>query len=96
MTSALEFEPSHKKNNNLGFRPGLTHLQSVQSQKQARYLKFQIYIEEGLYYPCRENIGADQPCSYCTADLRLCFCICRLLVFWCCGSFTIAAHLAIQ
>ena len=26
-----------------------------------------------MYYPCSENKGADQLCSYCTADLRLCF-----------------------
>ena len=26
-----------------------------------------------MYYPCSENEGADQLCSYCTADLRLCF-----------------------
>ena len=32
----------------------------VQSQKQARWLKFRIYEEEKLYYPCSENKGADQ------------------------------------
>ena len=26
-----------------------------------------------MYYLCSENKGADQLCSYCTADLRLCF-----------------------
>ena len=26
-----------------------------------------------MYYPSGENKGADQLCSYCTADLRLCF-----------------------
>ena len=26
-----------------------------------------------MYYPCSENKGADQLCSYCTADLCLCF-----------------------
>ena len=35
--------------------------------------------EEELYYPCSENPGADELRSYCEADLRLCFCICRLL-----------------
>ena len=29
-------------------------------------------VEEALYYPSSENKGADQLCSYCTADLRLC------------------------
>ena len=46
---------------------------SVQSQKKARSLKFWILEEEKLYYPSSENKGADQLCSYCTADLRLCF-----------------------
>ena len=36
-------------------------------------LKFRIKVEEGLYYPCSENEGADQLRSYCAADLRLCF-----------------------
>ena len=27
---------------------------------------------------CRENKGADQLCSFCTADLRLCFCISKI------------------
>ena len=26
-----------------------------------------------MYYPCSENKGADQLCSYRKADLRLCF-----------------------
>ena len=33
---------------------------SVQLQKQARRLKFWIEEEEGLYYPCSKNKGADQ------------------------------------
>ena len=28
---------------------------------------------EELYYPCSQIKGADQLCSYCEADLRLCF-----------------------
>ena len=35
-----------------------------------------------MYHPCSENKGADQLCSYWTADLHLCFRICRLLVLW--------------
>ena len=34
--------------------------QPVQSQKQSRDLRFWIKEEEGLYYPCNENKGADQ------------------------------------
>ena len=39
----------------------------------ARGLKFRIKKEEGLYYLCSENKGADQLCSYRTADLHLFF-----------------------
>ena len=49
---------------------------AVQAQKRARSLKFRILVEEELYYPSSENKG-----GYREADLRLCFCICRLLVF---------------
>ena len=55
--------------------------QAVQSQKQARSLKFQIEEEAEVYYPCSENKDADQLRSYREADLRLCFRICRLFVF---------------
>ena len=41
--------------------------QAVQSQKQARSLKFQIQEEEELYYLYSKNKGADQLCSYCEA-----------------------------
>ena len=35
-----------------------------------------------MYYPCSENnLGADQLCSYCTADPHICFCIGNNLVF---------------
>ena len=34
-----------------------------------------------MYYSCSEKKGADQLHGHCEADLRLCFCICRLLVF---------------
>ena len=40
-----------------------------------------------MYYPCSENKGANQLRGYRKADLRLCFCICRLLVFPCGGSY---------
>ena len=51
---------------------------AVQAQKQARGWKFWILEEAVLYYPCSENKGADQLHSYCKADLRLCFRICKL------------------
>ena len=34
-----------------------------------------------MYYPCSENKGADQLRGYREADLRLCFRICKKLVF---------------
>ena len=40
-----------------------------------------------MYYPCCENKGADQLRGYREADLRLCFCLCRLLVFPWGGSY---------
>ena len=40
-----------------------------------------------MYYPCSENKGADQLRGYREADLRLCFRICRLLVFPRGGSY---------
>ena len=61
---------------------------AVQAQKIARSLKFWISKVEELYYPCSENKGADQLRE---ADLRLCFRICRLLVFSRGGSFLIYA-----
>ena len=46
----------------------------------------------GLYYTSSVNKGADQLCSYCTADLRLRFRTCRLMVFWRGGSFVTAGN----
>ena len=55
--------------------------QVVQLQKMARGLKFRIQKVEELYYLCNENKGADQLRGYREADLRLCFRICKMLVF---------------
>ena len=65
---------------------------AVQSQKMVRGLKFWIKIVEELYYPCSENKGADQLRSYCEADLRLCFRLCRLLDFSRGGSYNLAIN----
>ena len=40
-----------------------------------------------MYYPSGENKGADQLRGYREADLRLCFRLCKLLVFSRGGSF---------
>ena len=76
----------HEKTNNLVFLTRSDTNWPVQSQEQARTLKFQIKEEEVLHCLWSENKGTDQPCSYCTADLGLCFRICRVLVFLCSGS----------
>ena len=55
--------------------------QAVQLQKMARDLKSRIYKVEGSFYLRSENKGADQLRGYREADLRLCFRICKLLVF---------------
>ena len=67
--------------------------QAVQSQKQTRSLIYWILEEEEVYYLCSKNNGADQLCSYRKADLRLCFCICRLLGFSGSCSIIVEAHL---
>ena len=54
---------------------------AVQSQKKISGLKFWIQKEEEMYYPSRENKGADQLRGYREADLRLCFRICKNPVF---------------
>ena len=69
--SAL-LEPCCEKTCLQGFRPGQTqtelsliHSLTVQEISDLR--------SRGLYYFGSEHKGADQLCSYCAADLRLCF-----------------------
>ena len=73
-------EPPRGKTNNVVSERSDTN-RSVEAQKRARSLKFQISVEEELYYPKSENKGADQLRGYREADLRLCFRLCRLFVF---------------
>ena len=47
---------------------------------------FWIKEVEGLYYLCSKKKGADQLHGYRTADLPLCFHICKKQVFSCCSS----------
>ena len=60
---------------------------AVQLQKMARGLKFWIKEEEGLYYLCSENKGADQLRGCREADLRLCFRTYKNPIFSRCGSY---------
>ena len=62
-----------RDNRSSGFPTWSDTNRPVQIQKVARSLKIWIEEEEKLYYPSSENKGADQLCSYCTADPRLCF-----------------------
>ena len=47
--------------------------QALQLQKMARGLKFQIKKEEGLYFLCSENKGADQICVFVVAYAKCWF-----------------------
>ena len=53
----------------------------VQLHKKDRSLKTRIYEEEESYYLCIEDKVTDELCSYCTADLRLCFHIDKIPIF---------------
>ena len=79
------FEPVREKNKTIWVLTRSDTNQHVQSRKQARSLKFQISEEEGLYYTCSENTGADLLRGYREIGLRLCFRICKFLVFSCGG-----------
>ena len=75
-----------RENRSSGFLTRCDTNRSVQSQEQARYLKFWLCVEEELYYPSSENKGADQLRGYREADLRLCFRLGKNPVFSRCGS----------
>ena len=62
---------------------------AAQAQKMDIGWKLRIQNVQELYYPCSENKGTDQLRSYCEADLRLCFRLCKLLVFSCRGSYVL-------
>ena len=69
------------ENRSSGFPTRSDTNQAVQQQKIVRGLKFRIKEVKGLYYPCSENKVDDQLHGYGEADLRLCFRICKKLVF---------------
>ena len=67
-------EPRREKTSLRGFRPGLTAQTGLKVWNQD--------VEEfHCLYLYSENRGADQLRDYRTADLRLCFCICKNRVF---------------
>ena len=72
-------EPCHEKTNVLvsdlvRHKPGCT------ATEDGLWLEISD-LESRSYNICSENKGADQLHSYCQADLRLCFRICKTLVF---------------
>ena len=66
---------------------GISDTNLAVQPKMTRGWKFRMKIVEGLYYPYRENKGADQLRGYREADLHLCFCICKNPVFSRRGSY---------
>ena len=85
-------EPSREKTSILGFRPGTiqTGLYSRISMLEACHFVYKKKRHCTIYVA--NTKGADQLCSYCTADLRLCFRSCMLLVFLRSGSNTCKIH----
>ena len=81
------FEPVREKTNNLG-SDQVGHKLACTITADGKRLEILDLESRGivLRYMCSENKGADQLRSYCEADLRLCFRLCRLLVFPCVGS----------
>ena len=55
----------------------LTHKKLVNFMNFIFFAFLKSFSVDGLYYPYSENKGADQLRSYCAADLRLCFHICK-------------------
>ena len=70
-----------RENRSSGFPTRSDTNRAVQAQKMARNFKFRIEEEKKLFYLGCENKCADQLCSYCEADLRLCFRIGKNSVF---------------
>ena len=68
-------KPVFRVSDQVQHKPGCTTTEDVWK------LEILYKEEEGLYYLCSENKGADQLCGYRTADLHLCFCICKNQVF---------------
>ena len=75
------YEQSREKTCLWGFPSVATQTGLLLPQKMDRGLKFWIQKEEGLYNLWRKNKGNDQLCGYCTADLRLGFCMYKNQVF---------------
>ena len=71
-----------------GFWPSLTRTGLYSHRRDLEAWKFIFHEVESMYNPCSENKDAGQLCSYCTADLRLCFRICNKQFFFHDGSIS--------
>ena len=72
-TTIVLNEPRCEKTGLRGFRPGPTQTGLYSHRRWLEAWDFGFRKEEGFYYPCSENKGADQLRGYREADLRLCF-----------------------
>ena len=69
------------------FSESLQHKISTGKSVPSQFIKRQMSYRVGKSTICKsENKDTDQLRSHCEADLRLCFRLCRLLVFPCGGS----------
>ena len=69
----FEHQISRDTRKPVGFSTWSDTNRPVQSQQKARSLKSRIVEEQKLCHQCSEKVGADQLCSYCTVEMRLCF-----------------------
>ena len=76
---SIAIEPRHEKTNNL-VSDQVRHKLSCTTTEDGKRPEISDLVE-GLYYLYSENKGADQFRGYREADLRLCFRICKTLVF---------------
>ena len=74
------YEPRHEKTNILVSNL-VRHKPGCAATEGGLRLEILDLESRGLYYLCSENKPADQLRGCCEADLRLCLCICKMLVF---------------
>ena len=79
-TIGIPFEPPHGKTNNV-VSEQVRHKPTCTVTEKEKLEISDLSRRGLLYYPSSENKGADQLRGYREADLRLCFRLCRLLVF---------------
>ena len=81
----LTYEPPRGKTNNVVSEQG-RHKPTCTSTEAGQKLEILDLSRREIALSSSENKFIDQLRSYWETDLRLCFCLCRLLVFPCGGS----------